>query len=80
MVENPKPAPDIFLYAAKQMGEPTDATWVIEDSSTGMRAGVAAGMRTFGLQHHVNKEQIVQIGAEPIDSLGEFIQILSSAL
>ncbi len=44
-----KPAPDIFLYAAAQMGgvDPADCV-VIEDSISGVRAGVAAGMRVLG--------------------------------
>ena len=47
-VERPKPAPDLFLYAAKTMGaEPRDCA-VIEDTPTGTQAGVAAGMNVFG--------------------------------
>ena len=48
-VERGKPAPDIFLYAAAQMGgvDPADCV-VIEDSISGVRAGVAAGMRVLG--------------------------------
>ena len=47
-VERGKPAPDLFLYAAKQMGaEPRDCI-VIEDSPLGIEAGRAAGMRVIG--------------------------------
>lgn len=47
MVERGKPAPDLFLLAAKTMGfEPQDCI-VIEDSVPGTQAGVAAGMRVF---------------------------------
>lgn len=47
MVERGKPAPDLFLLAAKTMGfEPQDCI-VIEDSVPGTLAGVAAGMRVF---------------------------------
>lgn len=43
-----KPAPDVFLYGAKQLGvEPRDAI-VIEDSVTGVTGAVAAGMRVIG--------------------------------
>jgi HAD superfamily hydrolase (TIGR01509 family) len=43
-----KPAPDLFLFAADMMGaEPTQCI-VIEDSSLGVEAGVAAGMRVIG--------------------------------
>lgn len=49
MVTNGKPAPDLFLHAAEQMGvDPADCT-VIEDSPFGVQAGVAANMRVIGL-------------------------------
>ena len=45
---NPKPAPDLYLLAAKTMGvDPVDCI-VVEDSSTGASAGLAAGMRVMG--------------------------------
>lgn len=47
-VKNPKPYPDLFLYAASQMGVEPERCLVIEDSATGTRAGVAAGMTTWG--------------------------------
>jgi HAD superfamily hydrolase (TIGR01509 family) len=47
-VANGKPAPDIFLLAAREMGvKPSDAI-VIEDSPTGVRGGIAAGCRVIG--------------------------------
>jgi beta-phosphoglucomutase-like phosphatase (HAD superfamily) len=39
-----KPAPDVYLYAADQNGAAPAACCVIEDSPTGVTAGVAAGM------------------------------------
>ncbi len=46
-VEHGKPAPDLFLHAAKQLGSSPRTTIVIEDSDPGVRAGVAAGMRVI---------------------------------
>jgi HAD superfamily hydrolase (TIGR01509 family) len=46
-VERGKPAPDIFLYAADQMGVPPGRCAVIEDSVSGVTAGLAAGMAVF---------------------------------
>jgi HAD superfamily hydrolase (TIGR01509 family) len=43
-----KPAPDLFLYAAKQMGAEVHECLVIEDSLIGVTAAVAAGMRVIG--------------------------------
>jgi HAD superfamily hydrolase (TIGR01509 family) len=47
-VENAKPAPDLFLMAAEKLGAEAGKTLVIEDSLVGARAGLAAGMTTFG--------------------------------
>lgn len=44
-----KPHPDLFLYAADAMKAAPDRTLVIEDSPTGVLAGVAAGMTVVGL-------------------------------
>jgi HAD superfamily hydrolase (TIGR01509 family) len=44
----PKPAPDIYLKAAADAGLDPACCSVIEDSSTGARAGQAAGMAVFG--------------------------------
>ncbi|HEY9181334.1 MAG TPA: HAD family hydrolase, partial [Candidatus Baltobacteraceae bacterium] len=48
MVGNPKPAPDLFLFAAQRMGISPQETAVIEDSPSGVVAARAAGMRVFG--------------------------------
>ncbi|SFD66963.1 HAD family hydrolase [Streptomyces aidingensis] len=43
-----KPAPDLFLYAARRMGVPPPDCVVIEDSQYGVQAARAAGMRSLG--------------------------------
>jgi HAD superfamily hydrolase (TIGR01509 family) len=48
MVDRGKPAPDLFLHAAKEMGVAPEATIVIEDSPVGARAARAAGMTCLG--------------------------------
>lgn len=47
-VKNPKPWPDLFLFAAEKMGVEPSRCLVIEDSGAGVRAGVAAGMIVWG--------------------------------
>ncbi len=47
-VENGKPAPDLFLFAAEQMNTAPERALVIEDSPAGVRAGVTAGMTVVG--------------------------------
>lgn len=44
-----KPAPDIFLVAAQELGVEPVRCAVLEDTVNGVRAGVAAGMRTIGV-------------------------------
>jgi HAD superfamily hydrolase (TIGR01509 family) len=48
MVSRGKPAPDLFLYCAEQMGAGPGRTLVVEDSVTGIMAAVAAGMTAWG--------------------------------
>jgi HAD superfamily hydrolase (TIGR01509 family) len=48
MVERGKPAPDLFLHAARDMGMEPDDCLVIEDSPAGVEAAKSAGMRVFG--------------------------------
>lgn len=47
-VKQGKPAPDLFLFAAKQMGHPIAGCVVIEDSIPGVTAAVAAGASVYG--------------------------------
>jgi beta-phosphoglucomutase family hydrolase len=48
-VEKGKPAPDIFLLAAKKLGVPPKECVVIEDGRNGMVAAKKAGMKCIGL-------------------------------
>ena len=47
MVKNGKPAPDLFLHAARTMGFPPENCVVVEDSPAGIRAAHSAGMQVF---------------------------------
>ncbi|RDG37624.1 HAD family hydrolase [Streptomyces corynorhini] len=47
-VEHGKPAPDLFLHAARTLGVPADRCLVIEDSPAGVAAARAAGMPVIG--------------------------------
>jgi beta-phosphoglucomutase len=48
-VEKPKPAPDLFLFAAKLLKLPANQCVVVEDAAAGVEAALAAGMWTVGL-------------------------------
>ena len=43
-VEHPKPAPDLFLYAADLIGLKPSQCVVVEDAAVGIEAAIAAGM------------------------------------
>lgn len=47
MVQNGKPAPDLFLHAAGEMGVAPENCIVIEDSPAGIEAAQRAGMKVF---------------------------------
>ena len=48
-VERGKPAPDVYLEAARRLGVPPERCAAVEDSSNGLRAAHAAGMRVLAL-------------------------------
>ena len=62
-VAKSKPAPDVFLYAARQSGVDASACAVIEDTPTGVRAGVAAGMTVFGYCALTPQQRLIAAGA-----------------
>jgi HAD superfamily hydrolase (TIGR01509 family) len=74
-VANGKPAPDLFLLAARRLGEDPSSCIVIEDSVLGVEAAGAAGMAAIGFAgaSHANQglaERLAAAGAEwVIDSM-----------
>jgi len=48
-VERGKPAPDIYLYAADQLGVAIGDCIILEDSEVGATGAVASGARVIGL-------------------------------
>lgn len=71
MVASPKPAPDLYLLAAAEMGVPPARCLAIEDSSAGVTAALAAGMRAIGFTgaSHVpsaHAEHLVRLGVAAV--------------
>ena len=55
-----KPKPDVYLYAAQQLGiAPCDCI-AIEDSATGIKAAKAAGMYCIGINTGKNRDNLKQ--------------------
>jgi HAD superfamily hydrolase (TIGR01509 family) len=48
-VERSKPAPDLYLHAARELGAPIERTVIIEDSEIGVTGAVASGATVIGL-------------------------------
>lgn len=65
-VKSPKPAPDLFLYAAKRMGFKPNDCIVIEDSIPGVTAAVNANIKVYGLIQLCSAEQLKNAGAIPL--------------
>ena len=67
-VARPKPAPDVFLHAARTLGVEPSACVVVEDTPTGVRAGIAAGMRVFGFAASTPQHRLEEAGAHRVFS------------
>ena len=44
-----KPAPDLFLMAARELGVAPEQCWVVEDAPAGIEAAKAGGMKALGV-------------------------------
>lgn len=62
-VTHGKPAPDIYLLAARRCGADPGRCVVVEDSPTGIAAGVAAGMTVLGYAAHMPAQRLLDAGA-----------------
>jgi HAD superfamily hydrolase (TIGR01509 family) len=67
----PKPAPDLYLHAARQLGVAPTECVVIEDSVPGTIAGIAAGMRVLSYcgDPHGDREGLAAAGGELFDDM-----------
>lgn len=72
----PKPAPDLYLHAARSMNAAPEACVVIEDSPTGAMAAKAAGMRCLGYAPHGNAAGLRAAGAEVFRDMAELPGLL----
>jgi len=76
-VKNTKPAPDIFLFAAKELGVRPEDCVVIEDAEAGIEAALAGKMIPIGIgpEERVGKAQyrFEKIGDITLTKLSEII-------
>lgn len=72
-VKRGKPAPDLFLEAARQLGCDPRATLVFEDAVLGVQAGRAAGMTVCGVRTSEPSDVLLAAGAE--FTVGDFTEL-----
>lgn len=76
-VENGKPAPDVFLLAAKRLGVDPKDCLILEDSKAGIKAGKASGAMVFMVPDMYTVDKECEDTADRIlTNLGEVIEIL----
>jgi len=68
-----KPLPDLYLYAARQMGVAPKNCVVVEDSLAGVQAAQAAGMEVIGYAGTTDGKLLKAAGAKVIFDMNELI-------
>lgn len=71
LVKNPKPAPDVYNLAIKELGLENNELLVVEDSITGATAALAAGLQVIGFAgaSHIlpgHKEKLLKLGVSQV--------------
>ena len=78
-VARPKPAPDLFLHAAGQMGVHPARCVVVEDSPLGVQGASAAGMTVIGYADLMPAARLEAAGASivvnDVSALGAFVGV-----
>lgn len=77
-VERGKPAPDLFLYAARQMNADPAECLVVEDSPPGLQAAASAGMRRLHYTggSHLSGRRADPATTESFDNWNDFAHLL----
>ena len=72
----PKPAPDLFLYAAEKMGFKPEQCVVIEDSIPGVMAANRAKIKVYGLVKLCSAKELENAGAIPFTNMRDLPSLL----
>ena len=75
-VVHTKPAPDIYLLAAEQLGVNPKACLVFEDSQPGVIAARSAGMSVFAVPNFFTSHQDHSQADRILDSLADAVELL----
>ena len=72
----PKPAPDLYMHAARALGLDPARCVVVEDSPTGAKAAKAAGMRCMGYAAAGHADGLRAAGAEIFTDMADLPGLL----
>jgi HAD superfamily hydrolase (TIGR01509 family) len=81
-VPNGKPAPDVYLAAARELGVDPAECAAVEDSTNGIKSAVAAGMRTIAVPNRQFRpdDDVLASAAVVVSSLAEVTVDLVASL
>jgi HAD superfamily hydrolase (TIGR01509 family) len=71
-----KPHPDLFLHAANAIGAEPSRCVVVEDTPSGVKGAVSAGMRALGYAADGDETALREAGAEVFRSMDELPALL----
>ncbi len=77
-VAEPKPAPDVYLYAAAQMGHAPARCAAIEDSLPGATAGIRAGMTVFAYRPAGDDDAFAALGCRIFRDMRDLPALLAA--
>jgi len=66
-----KPDPRLYRHAAEALGVAPATAVVVDDSASGCRGGLSAGIRTLGFAEHDDGAALAALGAEVVHSMAD---------
>jgi beta-phosphoglucomutase-like phosphatase (HAD superfamily) len=68
-----KPAPDVYLEAARRLGVSPERSAAVEDSANGIRSAKAAGMRVIAIpnRRYPPSAELLEVADRVLDSVEE---------
>ncbi|CAN5743588.1 HAD family phosphatase [soil metagenome] len=76
-----KPAPDVYLHATKRLGVEPGLCIAVEDSPTGARAAVAAGVTCLAVAFELGQRNALERETpHVVDSLAEALDLLARSI
>ena len=71
-----KPKPDVFLWAAKEMGFKPSECLVVEDSLSGVKAAKNGGFDVFGYTEHDHKNELESLATKTFNDMSKLLEMI----